>query len=316
MTGAREPGASYYDRPILHRPTWEPLDIAGYFFLGGLAGASSVVAAAAQLTDRPCLARRAKVGSAVAISLSFVALVHDLGRPARFVNMLRVWKVTSPMNLGSWVLSIFGPLSAAAALTELTGVVPALGALSVTGAAILGPVVSAYTAALVSNTAVPSWHAGHREMPAVFVSSSIAAAAGFGLVASPLAESAPLQRLGAVGGVAELVAGRVMRKRMGLCAVPYGEGTAGRFQRAAELLTVMGAIGAATVSRRSRTAAAVSGVALLGGSAATRFAVFHAGRQSASDPRYTTEPQRARMRAQDPAGEAVPGGAPATHRSQ
>jgi len=295
-----EPGpTSYYHRPILHRPRWEPLDIAGYLFLGGLAGASSVVAAAAQLTDRRQLARGAKCGSAAAIALSFVALVHDLGRPARFANMLRVFKVTSPMNLGSWLLSAFGPLSTVAAASAVTGVAPGLGACSTAGAAVLGPLVAAYTAALVSDTAVPSWHAGYREMPLVFVGSSAAAAAGLGLVVAPVAESAPLRHLGVLGGCGELLAERAMWRRMGQAAAPYREGTAGRFQRAAELLTVAGAVGAATVSRCSRLAAAASGLALLGGSAATRFAIFHAGRQSVSDPRYVTDPQRARIAGRD-----------------
>jgi formate-dependent nitrite reductase membrane component NrfD len=74
---------SYYGQPVLHRPTWQARDIAGYFFLGGLAGASSAVAAGAQLTGRPGLARTAKVGAAGAAGLSIAALVHDLGRPAR-----------------------------------------------------------------------------------------------------------------------------------------------------------------------------------------------------------------------------------------
>jgi hypothetical protein len=51
---------SYYGQPILSPPTWEPLDIAGYLFLGGLAGASSALAAGAQATGRPGLARTAR----------------------------------------------------------------------------------------------------------------------------------------------------------------------------------------------------------------------------------------------------------------
>jgi hypothetical protein len=97
--------SSYYDRPVLHEPTWAATDIAGYLFLGGLAGASSVLAAGAQLTQRPRLARTAKVGAAGAIGLSLAALVHDLGRPSRFLNMLRVFKPTSPMSVGSWLLA-------------------------------------------------------------------------------------------------------------------------------------------------------------------------------------------------------------------
>lgn len=67
-----------------------------------------MLAAGAQLTGRPRTARALKISSAVAISGSLAALVHDLGRPARFLNMLRVIKPTSPMSLGSWLLTAYG----------------------------------------------------------------------------------------------------------------------------------------------------------------------------------------------------------------
>ena len=102
---------------------WGP-DIPSYLFLGGLAGASSALAAAAQLSRHPELARTAKAGAAGAISLSMVALVHDLGRPARFVNMLRVLKVTSPMSVGTWILSAYTPLALGAAASAVTRKLP------------------------------------------------------------------------------------------------------------------------------------------------------------------------------------------------
>ncbi|MYZ36624.1 MULTISPECIES: NrfD/PsrC family molybdoenzyme membrane anchor subunit, partial [unclassified Streptomyces] len=88
---------SYYGRPVIKAPGWSARDIAGYFFLGGLAGAGSVLAAGAQLTGRTATATAMKVSSLAAITLSAAALVNDLGRPGRFVNMLRVVKPTSPM---------------------------------------------------------------------------------------------------------------------------------------------------------------------------------------------------------------------------
>ena len=96
--------------------------------------------------------------------------------------MLRVVKVTSPMNVGSWLLAVFAPASFFAAVSELTGWAPAAGAAATFGAAGFGPAVAAYTAALVGNTAVPSWHDGFRHMPFVFVSSGASAAAGLGLL--------------------------------------------------------------------------------------------------------------------------------------
>jgi formate-dependent nitrite reductase membrane component NrfD len=99
---------SYHGQPVLKETVWGP-DIPSYLFLGGLAGASSALAAGAQLSRHRQLAYTAKVGAAGAIGLSMGALLHDLGRPARFVNMLRVFKVTSPMSVGTWLLSAYPP---------------------------------------------------------------------------------------------------------------------------------------------------------------------------------------------------------------
>ncbi|MEU0222623.1 NrfD/PsrC family molybdoenzyme membrane anchor subunit, partial [Streptomyces sp. NPDC006265] len=164
------------------KPTWKPLDIAGYLYLGGLAGASSLLAAGGQATGRPALARAAKVGAAGAITASLAALVHDLGRPARFLNMLRVFKPTSPMSVGSWLLAGYAPLTVVAAATDVAHRHRLVGSTATAAAAVLGPVVTTYTAVLISDTAVPSWHEGYREMPFVFAGSGATAAAGLALV--------------------------------------------------------------------------------------------------------------------------------------
>ena len=43
---------SYYGKPIIKEPVWGTRDVGGYLFFGGLAGASSVLAAFAH-ADRP-----------------------------------------------------------------------------------------------------------------------------------------------------------------------------------------------------------------------------------------------------------------------
>lgn len=295
-------GESYYGLPVLNRPTWEPLDIAGYLFLGGLAGSSSTLAAAASLTGREGLARPLRFGAAGAISLSLVALVHDLGRPGRFYNMLRVFKPSSPMSVGSWILSAYGPLALGSATVAAFGsslpapIRPWIRSLSrplTVGAGLLGPAVATYTAVLVCDTAVPAWHDGYRQMPFLFAGSAASAGAGLGLMAAPLPDAAPARRLGVAGALAEVVAGRIMRRRMGLPASTYEEGKAGRLMKAAEGLALGGAALAAA-GRRSRAVSAVGGACLVAGSALTRFGIFHAGVQSAEDPRYTVQPQRER----------------------
>jgi hypothetical protein len=288
---------SYYGRPILNAPVWKPGDVAAYFFLGGLAGAGSVLAAGAQLTGRPAAARALKVSSLLAIIGSTAALIHDLGRPERFLNMLRVMKPTSPMSMGSWLLAAYGPAVGGAAVLDVTGLFPRLGLAATAGAGALGPGITTYTAVLAANTAVPAWHEVHRELPFVFAGSATAAASGMALVASPVRETGPMRTAAVFGAALEIGASRLMERRAGLAAEPYKVGKAGRLMRAGEILSAAGAAGGALLGGRSRTAAAIGGAALLAGSACTRFGVFHAGVRSAEDPKYTVVPQRERLAA-------------------
>lgn len=285
---------SYYGMPVINKPVWEPRDIAGYLFLGGLAGASSGVAAIADLQGQRELARAAKVGATGAGALSLVALVHDLGKPVRFLNMLRVLKVTSPMNIGSWLLAAYVPAATVAAASEVTGRLRPVGVLGTTVAAVLGPAVASYTAALISNTAVPAWHDGHREMPFLFVGSGAMAAGGLGLAAAPVGQHGLPRRAALLGSACELVSAKVMEHREGMVAEPYHQGRAGRLMKAGQALALAGNA-LVVVGRGRRAATALGGIALVASSASTRFGIFFAGMQSAQDPRYTVEPQRERL---------------------
>lgn len=304
---------SYYGQPVINAPVWKSPDVPGYFFLGGLAGASSLLALGADLTGRRGLARAAKGGASGGAVLSLVALVHDLGRPGRFLNMLRVFKVTSPMSVGSWVLAGFAPLAGIATLSAWTGRAPRVGAAATAGAALLGGPVAAYTAALISDTAVPAWHDAYPELPFVFVGSSATAAGGLALVAAPAADAGPARAMAVFGAATELGAARRMERRLGMVAEPYRTGRPGTLMRAAKALSVAGTAGAVVGAvpgrgrrgrpgrRAERVAGVVSGATLLAASAATRWGVFLAGRASADDPKYTVAPQRERLRAGEPA---------------
>jgi formate-dependent nitrite reductase membrane component NrfD len=294
---------SYYGRPVIKEPVWEPVDVPSYLFFGGLAGASSVLAAGSQLSGHRELARVAKVTALGAISLSAVALIHDLGRPSRFVNMLRVFKPSSPMSMGSWLLAGYGPVAAAAAVSEMTGILPAAGTAATLGAGLLGPAIATYTAALICDTAVPAWHQGYREMPYLFAGSASGAAGGLGLLAVRPADASPARKLAVVGAVTELVAKQLLIRRLAATpglesshglAEPYEQGRAGAVLRAAEILTVAGLAGA-VLGRRRRAVSALVGVSLLAASALTRYGVFEAGLASARDPKYTIVPQRRRI---------------------
>jgi formate-dependent nitrite reductase membrane component NrfD len=286
--------SSYYGRPVLQETVWGP-DIPSYLFLGGLAGCSSALAAAAQLSGHLELARAAKVGAAGAISLSMVALVHDLGRPARFINMLRVVKVTSPMSVGTWILSAYTPLALGAAASAVTGKLPRADLAATLPAAMLGTAVATYTSVLLCDTAVPAWHEGYREMPFLFAGSATAAAGGLGMLAVRPGQAAQAAKFAVLGAAAELTAKRLLLRRLGPAAEPYQKGRAGAMMKASEVLTTAGLTGAAALAGRSRVAAALSGAALMAASALTRFGVFEAGRASARDPKYTVGPQRQRL---------------------
>jgi hypothetical protein len=285
--------SSYYGRPVIKEPVWKVPDVPGYFFLGGLAGASSVLAAGAQLSGYRQLARAGKIGALGAISLSAAALVHDLGRPERVANMLRVFKPSSPMSVGSWLLAGYGPLAGAAAVSEVTGILPGAGLAATLGAGLVGPAVATYTAALICDTAVPAWHAGYREMPYVFAGSAASAAGGLGLLAVPPADAEPARKLAVLGAAVELIAKRQLVNRLGSLAEPYETGNPGAILRLAEFLTA-GALAGAVLGRSSRVVSALSGASLVAASAMTRFGIFEAGMASARDPKYTIVPQRDR----------------------
>ncbi|HEX9232338.1 MAG TPA: NrfD/PsrC family molybdoenzyme membrane anchor subunit [Jatrophihabitantaceae bacterium] len=285
---------SYYDRPVIKEPTWQARDIAGYLFLGGLAGASSALGAGAELTGRRRLARSTKLGALGAVSLSLAALVHDLGRPGRFLNMLRVAKPTSPMSVGSWLLAGYGPLAGAAAASDVFGLTPRAGRAAAVGAGLLGPAVASYTSVLIADTAVPAWHESRHQLPFVFVGSGAAAAGGLAMLVTPPAETGPARRIAVAGAALDLAASQRMEAHAGLAGETFREGKAGAMLRAAKALTAIGGLGAAA-GGRNRVTAGLSGLALLAGSACTRFGIFEAGRASARDPKYTVVPQRERL---------------------
>ena len=261
--------------------------MAGYLFLGGLAGASSVLAGFAQAAGNHRQAEAAKIAAVGAIGLSGVALVADLGRPERFVNMLRVAKVTSPMSVGSWLISAFGGASAAAAASAVTGRLPKAGAAATAGAALVGPAVCTYTAALICDTAVPAWHEAHREMPYLFAGSAASAAGGLGMMLVPAEDAGQAVRFAVLGAATELTAKSLLLRRLGEIAEPYQSGLPGRLMELAEVLTAGGLAGA-ILAGRSRTANTLAGAALVASSALTRFGIFEAG----SAPRPATRSTR------------------------
>jgi len=284
---------SYYGRPIIKEPVWEPT-IPAYFFTGGLAGASSVLHLAARIAGNQPLARATLYCAAAADLASPPLLISDLGRPERFLYMLRVFKVTSPMSVGSWVLAVSGAASNTAAVLEVTGLFRRVKVAAEVVAALFGPPLSTYTGTLLANTAVPVWHEGRDELPWLFGASASASAGAAAAMLTPVESAGPARRLAVLAGAAELGLTEAMKHRLGFVGEVYDRGEAGKYGHISKACTTAGAALLATAGRRSRAAAVGGGALMLAGSLALRWSVFRAGFQSARDPRYTVVPQRER----------------------
>jgi formate-dependent nitrite reductase membrane component NrfD len=302
---------SYYGRPILKPPAWEWM-VPAYLFTGGLSAGSAVLAAGADLTGRPALRRASSIGALASLAVSGYLLVADLGRPARFHHMMRVAKPTSPMSMGTWILTAYGPGVGIAATSELLPtrlrqqwlgrpwlrwlptVLTAVTRPAALSSAVVAPAVASYTAVLLSQTAVPAWHEAHPYLPFIFSGSAAASSGGLGMALAPVDEAGPARAFAAYGGICEIAASRLMEKRLGVVVEAYHTGRAHTLRKWSEYLTIGGVLGT-LAARRSRVAAIASGLALMAGSALQRFGVYEAGVASTKDPKYVVIPQRERL---------------------
>jgi len=160
--------------------------------------------------------------------------------------------------------------------------------------ALLGPMLSTYTAVLIAATSVPVWHGARRELPFVFASSSAASAGSAAAILTPMEDAGPARRLAVSGAVAELVLTTVMKRRLGsLLAEPCEKGVAGRYEKIARTLTGAGAALMALAGRKSRAASVAGGALVLAGAATERWAVFKASFESARPQVHGHTPARA-----------------------
>jgi Ni/Fe-hydrogenase subunit HybB-like protein len=219
------PVRSYHGQPVLKEPVWT-WEIPTYFFTGGLAGASAALAQLAHLSGNDVLARRAWLTAAGASATSPLLLISDLGRPMRFLNMLRMFKVTSPMSVGSWVLAGSGTCNAIVSLNAWTGLLPRARRIAAPTAALLGLPMSTYTAALIANTAVPAWHEARRELPFVFAAGAALSAGAAAVITTPPEYAAPARRIALAAVVGEIASAMTMEHLLGEHAGPYKEGWA------------------------------------------------------------------------------------------
>lgn len=307
--------SSYYGQAIVKPVPWDH-KISAYLFVGGIAGVSGIVQAGAAATGNSVLQRNSRLTAMAAVGLSGIALVADLGRPERFLNMMRTVKLTSPMSVGTWILSGYAAcagvttgaevlrlLPARGPVTALTRVTDALGTPSTIGQAAFGAPLAAYTAVLLADTAHPVWHESRRELPFVFVGSAALAAGGVQMALTPTALAGPVRRLALLGVGTELLAMHRLEEHLTDLGIdePVRTGTAGGRLRLAKGLAIAGGLGT-LLAGRSRILAVAAGAALATASALTRMGIVEAGIESAKDPRYTVRVQRDRLERRRAAG--------------
>jgi formate-dependent nitrite reductase membrane component NrfD len=308
----RQRPATYYGVPPIHKGHWKWLIVA-YFFLGGLSGGSYVVSTVADLFGHPDDRDTVRAGrylSLLALIPCPILLIVDLGRPERFLHMLRVLKLRSPMSLGTWGLSFFGAfvsLSAGAqaahdGLLGRSGRLAASTPRRLVGAigAAFGCFIGGYTGVLLGATAVPIWAKNARLLGPLFLSSAVAAScAAISLVLALLPGRREralerLQRAETVAAAGELMLAVAIHLHSGRLGAPLTSGRLGRLHLGGSIgLGIVAPTGLHLLGRAlglpSRPVTALASVASLVGGFLLKYVVVMAGQASADDPAATFE---------------------------
>ena len=274
--------------PMIHPAVWT-WEVPLYFWAGGLASGSSFVAAAADLVGDHRSAQVARKVTLAAALPTAPLLIMDLGRPERFLNMLRVFKPRSPMSMGAWCLVAFSNLAGGSVLADLTGrlrLARGLGA----GTALLGTYLGSYAGVLLASTAVPVWARSRPFLGPIFIATATATGAASNrlvLAAAGLPAGHPTRTaLAAVESLAmgaELGLSAVNERGLGPLARALERGRPGKLFRVAKLGARTGLAlrfarrgGATWVEHLASVLYIVSALAF-------RFAWVGAGRTSATD---------------------------------
>lgn len=318
-------GTGYYGVPLLKAPAWT-WEVPLYFFVGGVAGAAAIVGSISRMTGAdPELVRDARALAAIGGSVSPALLIADLGMPSRFLNMLRVFKIQSPMSMGSWTLMVFS--SSAAGLAFLDAVKRRNGIGGHSGGAQIprvadivgnaaefvsvfsGAVLSTYTGVLIGATAVPVWNRNVVMLPIHF------GASGMGSAISILElkghDTPALNALGLASAVTETLVGASIELRKDRVLKPLKTGWSGWLTRIGGLFSgplplALRLLSFAVNGKRRRTLRKAAAISAVAGSVVTRFAWVQAGKASAGDVRIALElPEQTGHLAVKPSTEAL-----------
>lgn len=280
----------YYGIPMLKEPQWT-WEIPLYFFVGGAAGSAAVIGAMADwVGDDYELARHARWVATAGAGVSSALLISDLGRPDRFLNMLRVFKPQSAMSMGAWTLAAFGSFSAASTFANLVKErwdwlpVRVVANLSQFAAAVTGLPFHNYTGVLIGATVIPAWNKNIETLPIHFGMSGVQAACSI-LELMGHDDSRALNMLALLSTAWETYEGVNLETRAERELRPLKRGASGWITRAGGVLSgplplALRLAALFSGSHRLRQVAAVSGIA---GSILTRYGWMAAGHASARD---------------------------------
>ena len=281
--------SGYYGKPLLKPPAWT-FEVPLYFFTGGTAGAAAIIAAAAQIMRADFrLVRDARYLAAIGGAVSPALLIADLGMPSRFLNMLRVFKVQSPMSVGSWTLFLFSSSSAAAAFLSAAErkarawPVRAISSVSEFLSLLSGASLASYTGVLIGATAIPVWNANARMLPLHFAASGMGAAAAVLELRNP--ETPALNAIGIAAAASETLIGVSLELRKNPALEPLKRGKSGWLTRVGGFLSgplpLLLRLLMLTSSRRKATRLSkIATLSTITGSVVTRFSWISAGRES------------------------------------
>lgn len=304
--GGKQDATGYYGVPPVHAAHWGWM-IALYFFLGGLSGASYVIAVLAGFARGESFRSTVRTGrylSLAALIPGGLLLIADLGKSARFLNMMRVIKFRSPMSLGSWGLAAFGMFSTLSVSIQMAedgklgdGLLASL--IRRLPGRMIGLVgmlpaffVSGYTGVLLGITAIPIWARNGLLMGPLFICSSMSTAAAAILLAKPgeTESDAALHRVEETAAVAELAVLAASAVVLGSLAEPMRQGKRGRAFVWGTLVAGLGLpLLLNRVSRRPgwRGLSTIASMLALTGGILLRFTIVDAGKASAADPSAT-----------------------------
>jgi hypothetical protein len=279
--------SGYYGLPLLKPPVWT-WEVPAYFFVGGAAGAAAVIGAVANATGAPpSLVRDARWVAAAGAALSPPLLISDLGRPERFLNMLRVFKLRSPMSVGVWMLVAFSNAAAAAAFADVAhratgGRLPVrvLGNAAEALSAATGLVLSTYTGVLIGATAIPVWSRNAGLLPIHFGASGLGAAVSI-LELLGHRERA-LNAIGVGAALVETAIGVALEAPADDPALdPLRHGVQGNLTRLGGVLAGPVPLALRLLAGRSPAARRAAAISTIAGSLLTRLGWLNAGKQGA-----------------------------------